>query len=216
MPLYVLFGTLYPLKNILLIGYASGAAAYGISIEIYLIVPLVIINCILAVINCSLNHSGTRGSITYMISTIVLFIGTELVHQNFKRFTYQQSYKLHYQAATRAMLRPFIYLAVTTMFLISPGLRAVYSAARFKCPYAYQINNDSSCNLIDIERPMFGENDTCVPDFTAMVTGLEQLRIIRTISISSIAFYSMYNKAFLDITGRTSIIHKILLTLFLA
>jgi hypothetical protein len=52
-----------------------------------------------------------------MLTTIAFFLGTELVHQNFKRFTYQQSYKLYYQ------IRPSIYLCITIMFLISPGMK---------------------------------------------------------------------------------------------
>jgi hypothetical protein len=210
----IIFGIVYPIKSIIIICYASGAAAYGISIEIYFIVPLVITNCILAVRNCGVSHGDTKGSIFYMLATIGLFIGTELAHQNFKRFTYQQSYESYYQAATRAMLRPSVYLSVTILFLVSPGLRAVYSAARFKCPYAYKINNQSNCDLIDIERPLFGENDSCVPDFIAMVISLDQLRIIRDIALCSIAFYSMYNKAFLDITGACNSIHKTLIGVF--
>jgi hypothetical protein len=103
------------------------------------------------------------------------------------------------------------------MFLVAPGLRSIYNAVRLKCPYEYQTANETYCNLIDVNRPTFKDNDPCVPDFTAMITGFEQLRIIRDIALCSIAFYSMYNKAFLDITGTTcGIIHKFVLTLFVA
>jgi hypothetical protein len=77
------------------------------------------------------------------------------------------------------------------------------------------MTNESNCNLIDLTRPKFGDTDPCVPDFTAMITCFEQLRIIRDIALLSIAFYSMYSKAVLDITGMSGIIHKILVTLFL-
>jgi hypothetical protein len=214
--LNLLFGFSYVIKNLIAITYAAGAAAYGISIEIYLLIPLVIINSILAVKSCGMNHSESRGSFNFMLITIAFFLGTELAHQNFKRFTYQQSYKLYHQTATRAMLRPSIYLSVTMMFLVSPGLRAIYNAARLKCPYMNEIKNGSCCNLIDMSRPAFKDNDSCVPDFTSMVTVFEELRVIRDIALLSIAFYSMYNKAFLDITGIVSITHKLVLQLFFA
>jgi hypothetical protein len=101
------------------------------------------------------------------------------------------------------------------MFVVSPGLRGIYNAARFKCPYRYKTTNDSYCNVIDIELPMPDHNDSCIADYTAIFTTSEQLRIIRDIALCSIAFYSMYNKAFLDITGTSSIIHKIVLALFI-
>jgi hypothetical protein len=47
-----------------------------------------------------------------------------------------------------------------------------------------------------------------------MVTAYEQLFIIRDIALFSIAFYSMYNKGFLDITGMSGLIHKINFVLF--
>jgi hypothetical protein len=209
-----LFGFSFLLKNVNAIGYASTAAAYGISVEIYILIPFLILNAILAIMNCGIDHGEARGSFIFMLATLALFLGTELSHQNFKRFTYQQSYKLSYLAATRAMLRPSIYLSVTMLFLVSSSLRAIYNAARLKCPYVYDTTNGSYCHLIDMDRPVFTDTDPCVPDFTAMVTGFEQLRVIRDIALCSIAFYSMYNKAFLDITGIVSITHKIVLHLF--
>jgi hypothetical protein len=210
-----LFYGCYPWKEIYAIIYASGAAAYGISIEIYLIFPFIIVNTVLAIINCSIVHSATISIVAYFVKAVALCVATELTHQNFKRFTYQQSYKLHYQAATRVMLRQSIYIAITIMFVVSPGLRGIYNAARFKCPYSYKTTNDSYCNVIDIELPMPDHNDSCIADYTAIFTTSEQLRIIRDIALCSIAFYSMYNKAFLDITGTSSIIHKIVLALFI-
>ncbi len=77
-----------------------------------------------------MDHNETIDSITYAIKVIALFAGTELSHQNFKCFTYQQSYKLHYLTATRGMLRQSIYLTITIMFLVEPSLRAIYNATR--------------------------------------------------------------------------------------
>ena len=205
----------YPWKDITSIIYGSGAAAYGVSIEIYLIIPLLTMNTIVAVINCHINHSKTTRSLLYMVKVLILFSGTELSHQNFRRFRYRESYQLFYVAATRAMLRQSIYLIITIMFLIAPGLRAIYNAARHKCSYGYEKSNETICQLIEIEKPVIENSDACIADFTAVVTGLEQLRIIRDIALYSIAFYSMYNKAFLDITGSSGIIHKIVLILFL-
>jgi hypothetical protein len=209
-----LFGSSYSLKDISAIIYASGAAIYGASIEIYLIFPLVIINCVLSVKNCGINHNETKSSIIYIAKAIALFMGTELAYQNFKRFTFQQSYQLHYQTASRAMLRQSIYLTVTIILLVSPGLRSVYSRVRFKCPYLNKTITESFCDIIDFERPIFEDHFSCIADYTTMITGMEELRIIRDITLCSIAFYSMYNKGFLDITGLTSIIHKIMLILF--
>jgi hypothetical protein len=211
-----LFGSSYSLKDISAILYASCAAAYGISIEIYIILPLAIANCLLATIHCGINHRGTITTMAYVIKALALFIGTELSYQNFKRFTFHQSYKLNYQTASRAMLRQSIYLIVTIIFLASPGLRSIYSAVQFKCPYLNETIIESNCSVIDIERPIFEEHPTCVADYTAMITGMEQLGIIRDIVLCSIAFYSMYNKGFLDITGTTTIIHKMMLLLFFA
>lgn len=212
-----LFGFSNQIKNLISISYAAGAAAYGASIEIYFLIPLVVINSILAIENCGIDHCAVRETLLFALATIALLLGTELSHQNFKRFTFQQSYQLHYQKATRAMLRPSIYLSVTMMFLASPGLRAIYNAARLKCPYAHELStNTSSCKLIDRSRPAFEENDPCVPDFAAMMASFEQLRVIRDIAICSIAFYSMYNRAFLDITGIVSITHKLIIHLFFA
>lgn len=213
-PLNFLFIASYSWKDVSSILYASGAAAYGVSIEIYIIIPFLIINPAFAIKNCGIDHGETVDSLTYIAKVVALFLGTELSHQNFKRFTYQKSYKLHYLAATRAMLRQSIYLTITIMFLVSPGLRAIYNAARLKCPYVHESTNGSTCHLIDVNRPAFADTDPCVPDFTAMVTGFEQLRIIRDIALCSIAFYSMYNKAFLDISASSGIIHKIVLALF--
>ena len=211
-----LFGSSYSLKDISAIIYASGTAVYGISIEIYFILPVIIINCILAIINCGINHRETVTSIVYIVKALALLAGTELSYQNFKRFTFQQSYKLHYQIASRAILRQSIYLTVTIIFLVSPGLRSIYNAVRVKCPYSNRTITDSQCNMIDIEQPVSEDHFSCVADYTALITGMEQLRIIRDIALCSIAFYSMYNKGFLDITGTTSISHKIMLLLFFA
>jgi hypothetical protein len=211
-----LFGSHYSLKEISAIIYASGAAAYGTSFEIYLILPFVIVNCILATNNCTVNHSEVRSSIIDIFKTIALLAGTELSYHNFQRFTFQQSYKLHYRTASRAMLRQSVYLTVTIIFLVSPGLRSVYNAVQFKCLYSNRTNTESDCNMIDIEQPMFDDHFSCVADYTGMITGMEQLRIIRDITLCSIAFHSMYNKAFLDITGTTSFIHKMMLLLFFA
>jgi hypothetical protein len=159
---------------------------------------------------------GTITSFFYIVKTFVLFVGTELVYQNFKRFTFQQSYQLHYQAASRAILRQSIYLTVTIIFLVSPGLHSIYNVARFKCPYSNETIIETQCTVIDIERPVSEEHANCVVDYTAMITGMEQLRIIRDIALCSIAFYSVYNKGFLDITGTTTMIHKLMLVLFFA
>ena len=211
-----LFGSAYSLKDISAIIYASGAATYGTSIEFYLIFPFLIINGILALINCGIDHSQTRSSIAYIANAIALFMGNELAYQNFKRFTFQQSYQLHCRTASRVMLRQSIYLTVTIIFLVSPGLRFVYNRVRFRCPYSNTTITESCYNIIDIERPIFENHFTCVADYTAMITGMEQLRIIRDIALCSIAFYSVYNKGFLDITGMTSVKHKMMLLLFFA
>ena len=211
-----LHGSSLPLKDISTIIYASGAAIYGSSIEIYLILPSSIVNSILAVTNCGINHLGAQSSITDIVKVIAIFLGAELSYQNFKRFTFQQSYQLHYRTASRAMLRQSIYLTVTIIFLVSPGLRSVYNGVKFKCPYSNGTITRSHCNVIDIEQPVSEGHFTCVADYTAMITSMEQLRIIRDIALCSIAFYSMYNKGFLDITGMTSIIHKLMLLLFFA
>jgi hypothetical protein len=210
-----LFGSSYSLKDISSIIYASGGAAYGVSIEIYLILPLVIINSIFALCNCGVNHRETITSIVYIIKTVALFTGTELSYHNFKRFTFQRSYQLYHQTASRAMLRQSIYLTVTIMLLVAPGLRSIYNVVQFKCPYSNETIIETHCNIIDIERPVSEEHPTCVADYTALITSMEELRIIRDIALCSMAFYSMYNKSFLDITGTTTIIHKIMLLLFI-
>ncbi|CAF1486762.1 unnamed protein product [Adineta steineri] len=211
-----LFLSSYSLKDIASIIYASGATIYGTSIEIYLILPFSIINSILAVVTCGMNHSETKSTIIYIVKSIALFMGTELSYQNFKRFTFQQSYQLHYQTVSRTMLRQTIYLTVTIIFIVSPGLRSIYSGVQLKCSYLNRTITESYCDIIDIEKPTFEGHFSCVADYTAMITGMEQLRIIRDITLCSIAFYSIYNKGFLDITGTTSIIHKIMLLLFFA
>ena len=204
------------LKDITSIIYASGAAAYGISFEIYFILPIVIVNCVLASVNCSINHGETLASITYIVKTILLFLAVELGYQNFKRFKFQQSYKMHHQTATRAMLRQSLYFSVTIMFFVSPVMRGIYSGLRLKCPYRNQIANGSRCIIIELDRPLFEDNDYCANDFTSMITGREHLRIIRDIVFLNIAFYSIYNKSFLDIVRTSSRIHKIILILFAA
>ena len=212
-----LFSSSYSLKDISSIIYASGAAAYGASIEIYILLPLVCLNGIFAVINCGIHQSKTIDSIMYIVKTVMLLSATELSFQNFKRFTCQQSYKLYYQNATRAILRQSLYLSVTIIFLVSPGLRTVYNGVKFKCHYKYWNANESYCNIIDIDQPLFADNnDSCVNDYIALVTGVEQLRIIRDIALCSIAFYSMHNRAFFDISGTKSIIHNTLVILFVA
>ncbi|CAF2120451.1 unnamed protein product [Rotaria magnacalcarata] len=65
-------------------------------------------------------------------------------------------------------------------------------------------------------QPDFGETDSCLNDYTIMVASMEQSRIIRDISLCSIAFYSIYNRAFFDITGTGGIIHTALMILFVA
>lgn len=209
-----LFGSSYSLKDIAAITYASGAVAYGASIEIYIILPLSALNAIFAIHNCGFDHQETIASIVYIIKACALLLGTELSYQNFQRFTFQQSYRLHYQSACRAMLRQSIYLTVTILFLVAPGLRAIHSAVRFKCPYSNETSAIARCSMIDFERPVSEENASCVADFTAFIAAIEQLRLIRDIALFSMAFYSMYNKGFLDITGVTARIHKMMLFLF--
>lgn len=209
-----LFGSSYSLKDISAIIYASGAAAYGVSIEFYLILPILIGNSIFAILNCGFEHQETTGSIVYIVKVSALLAGTELSYQNFQRFTFQQSYRSHYQSSCRAILRQSIYLTVTILFLVAPGLRAINNAVRFKCPYFNETIAVAHCSMIDFERPVSEENANCVADFTALIAGTQQLRLIRDITLFSIAFYSMYNKGFLDMTGTTALIHKIMLFLF--
>jgi len=52
------------------------------------------------------------------------------------------------------MLRQSIYLTVTIIFLVSPGLRSIYSSVQFKCPYLNTTIIESNCSMIDIERPV--------------------------------------------------------------
>ena len=97
----------------------------------------------------------------------------------------------------------------------SSEFQTIYNAARLRCSYASEMVNQSTCLMIDMNRPTFTDHDPCMPDFASMVTSFEQLRLIRDIALCSIAFYSMYNKAFLDITGIVSITQKFVVFLFL-
>ena len=125
-----LHGSRYISLEIVAIIYASGVAAFGISIEVYLFVPYVIVNCILAIRNCG-SRPETITAIIWIVKIVCVFLPIELCYRNLRKLL---EYKTNFNSSTRTMLWQALLFTVTMLFLCSPGLRALYDAINRDLP----------------------------------------------------------------------------------
>jgi hypothetical protein len=187
LPAKIVFGINAPLYDIFTIIYASGSATFGFSYEIYPLILLALINFILAFCNCDTKQTIRAGF--WIFKTVCLIIATELCYYNFKQL---DDYKDKFSKATKHMLRYAIIFTVTMIFLMAPGLRAVYESTTGECLYKTDL-----CNVIELYEPLFNRTDSCEGSYTQYIVGREQLRILRNFLLINIASYAIYDKSFL-------------------
>jgi hypothetical protein len=206
-----LHGSRYISLEIVTIIYSSGVAAFGISIEIYLFVPYVIVNCILVARNC---HSGQEmiTAILWIVKIICLFVAIELCYRNLRKLP---NYETNFNSSARTMLRQALLFTVTMLFLCSPGLRALYDTINRDlpnlCTYA-----TAQCGVTDLYQPTFSyNNEKCLEDLTAYVSGREQLRVLRNFILLNRVSYSVFNENFLEINNDVKHVFLRILLVFL-
>lgn len=189
-----MFGGSYIYYEIGAMIYASGAAAFGTTLDFVLCLSLSITNCILVHINCQ-NSSREKESIFTVIRMGVLYLFVELCYRNFQKLP---GYKESYRQAAHAMLRQTLLFSFTALFRTASGLRTVHRNTVRSVPNcSYLINQ---CGLMELYNPQFEESDPCEEGFVEYITSREELRIIRNLVYIHIAFYAMFNNTFLEVT----------------
>lgn len=187
LPAKIFLGIKAPFDDIWTILYASGSAAFGVSYEIYPLLIMTIINFILAIHNCDGRQKLIAGF--WLVKTVFLMIATQLCYYNFARLG---DYEKTFSQATKYMLRHALVFVVTMIFLMAPGLRAVYEGITGECSYTV-----AQCNVIEMYEPLFNKTDSCENGYTQYIVGREQLRILRDFLLIHIASYAIYNQSFL-------------------
>jgi hypothetical protein len=187
LPAKVFFGFKTPLNDIAAVLYASGSATFGFWYEIYIFLPLVIVNFILALCNCDDRQRVIAG--LGLLKVICIFIAVQSFYFNFTKI---KKYKENFSKATNYMMKHALIFAVTMMFLMAPGLQAIYDSVVGECPYTI-----TRCNVIEIYEPLFNKTDYCEDAYTQYIVGREELRILRNSLLIHIGSYAIYNQSFL-------------------
>ncbi|CAF1159827.1 unnamed protein product [Didymodactylos carnosus] len=188
-----LFGATCSVYEIAGIIYASGAVAFGVSIiEIYIVIPLSIANCVLSSAHNRVNDNFPSASILLTIRICCLLIATELCNRNFKRF---YNYQKTFNKAANSLLRQSLFFIIALLFFTAPGLRTVYR---------------------DIDQGRFFSANDDETNLMENTLGREQLRILRDFLLINIVCYAVFNKHALDIKagGRFYFIRLIIVGLF--
>jgi len=184
----------YVYFDIAAINYASGAAAFGTTIDFVVVLLLSIVNCILVHINCE-NPLRANTSLFSVISIVALYMFVELCHQHFKK---RPSYNRTYRKAAQVMLRQTLLFSYTAFFVTAAGLLTVQRNVTKEHPSCFYLIDQ--CALVELYRPQFEEGHPCEGDFIQYIRGREELRIIRNFVYIDIAFYAMFDKMFLEVT----------------
>jgi hypothetical protein len=175
--------------------YASGAAAFGTTIDFVIALSLSVVNCILVHVNCQ-NSSLRNVSIFLVIRNGVFYLFVELCYRNFKQLP---KYEDAFRKSASSMLRQTLLFSFTALFLTASGLKTVHRNTVRKeqsCPYLI-----NQCGLVELYEPQFEEGHPCEDDLIEYITSREELRIIRNLTYIHIAFYSMFNNKFLKVSN---------------
>ncbi|CAF1620746.1 unnamed protein product, partial [Didymodactylos carnosus] len=188
--LQFLFGAKFPFYDIASVIYGSGAVAFGLSIEIYVFIPVSIMNCVLVITQCDSQKETIRVA-TWVIRTMCLLVCVELGYGNFKKF---QRHHENFNSSASSMLRQSLFFTVTMLFLVAPALRTVYNSINQQCLY-----NTSHCYVIELYEPLFNNthSSSCQEEHIEYITSREELRILRNLVLINIAFYALFNTSFL-------------------
>ena len=200
--------------EILVIIYASGSSAFGISVEIYAFIPYGIINCILVTQNCS-NSTEINAQIVWIVKLSCLFLAVELIYRNFRKLN---KYDENFILSARTMLRQAQLFSITTLFFNVQAFRALYDGINTNLPRLC-IYSTSCSNLINLYQPLFSyDDDKCLDDLTGYVVGREVSRISRNFLLFNVASYSIFNKNFVEINHNAKYfpLRTLLVLIFLA
>lgn len=175
--------------------YASGAPAMGLSIESIPLLGLSILNPVAANHNCE-NHEVTVTRFL-IAKTSALLLGTELMYRNFVK-KFPNSYQESFNSSATNMLYQSLLFSMTMLFIMAPGLRAVWDAADMNrhCKYTMK-----TCYFFNMFEPEFGEGNICEIHQIEYLKGREEVRILRAFLLLNIASYSIYNQPLLQIRG---------------
>jgi hypothetical protein len=204
-----MFGGNYIYYEVAAMIYASGAAAFGTTVDFVPGISLSVINCILAHINCQ-NPTRAKESIFSMIRVSVIYLLVELCYRNFQKLP---RYKESYREAANVMLRQTLLFCFTALFRAAPGMRTVYRNTIRTIPDCNYSKNQ--CGLLELYEPQFKEGHPCEDGFTQYITSREELRIIRNFVYINIAFYAMFNNMFLEVTNNMEVYRLRVLLIFL-
>jgi hypothetical protein len=108
----------------------------------------------------------------------------------------------------RTMLLQAILFSFTVLLLEAPGLRIVYDNVIMKsseCEYRMH-----DCGIPEFYNPEFLPGDSCEDGFVEYIRSREEVRIVRDFVCLHIAYYSVFYKPFLNVTGTKDMLLNIL------
>ncbi|CAF1293345.1 unnamed protein product [Didymodactylos carnosus] len=124
-------GSRYVALEIFTTVYASGVPAFGVSVEIYLLIPYVIVTSILVARKCG-SKATTTIAIVWVLKIVFIFIAVEMNHWNFRKY---RDYKEKFNTSARALQRQALIFSVSMLFLSAPGLKALYAGVHKSLPF---------------------------------------------------------------------------------
>ena len=187
--------------------YASGVAAFGASIEMYILLPHAIINCILISVNCH-SKATLDTAIIWVVKLTFVFAAVEITYRNFRKYyDYDgviENRSKKFNKTARSIQRQALIFSVSMLFLSASGLKALQSGVHTSlplfCPY-----DTSHCGIVELYEPLFSyENDKCQDDLTGYIASREQLRVLRNYLFLNGISYAVFNCNILNIEHRSS------------
>ncbi|CAF0813953.1 unnamed protein product [Didymodactylos carnosus] len=103
-------GSRYVALEIFTTVYASGVPAFGVSVEIYLLIPYVIVTSILVARKCG-SKATTTIAIVWVLKIVFIFIAVEMNHWNFRKY---RDYKEKFNTSARALQRQALIFSYDT------------------------------------------------------------------------------------------------------
>lgn len=196
--------------EILTIIYATGTAAFGISVEIYVFIAFTIINCIFVSQNCGGPEEISSASF-WLVKMIIFFAAVELCHWNFRKLN---KYEESFNSSAHAMLVQSYTLCFTVLFLNAPGLRLAYRATHGQLPQQC-VYKKSQCGMANLYEPMFSyQDDACLDGLSDYTSLREQLRTLRNLVLFNIFSYACFNENFFPLKSSNRYFHvRVLLVL---
>ena len=125
-----LHGTQYIVIEIAVIIYTSGLAAFGLSVEVYLLLPHAIANSVVASKHCGGSNLAISESF-WVAKMIFMVFAVEMCYRNLRR---RPCYVESFNRSARAMLKQALLFCGTVSIQNLSGVRAVYHTTYIALP----------------------------------------------------------------------------------